>query len=83
MCSIIYLGEDEIMKQSTWYEGIVELPYGEKFPPYGQKFEERINLNQIYHLNNADDIVGDCELYEVTEIINNDFDIRKDDQGNY
>ena len=83
MCSIIYLGEDEIMQQHKWYEGIIELPYGEKFPPYGQEFEECINLAENYYINCADNIVGECKLEEVIEVISDKFDIRKDDRGNY
>ncbi|MGI6162260.1 MAG: hypothetical protein ACOYJD_09640, partial [Christensenellales bacterium] len=29
MCSVKYLGKDEYMKTHVWYDGIIQLPYGE------------------------------------------------------
>ena len=87
MCSVIYMGKDKYMKQSEWYKGIIELPYGEKFPPYCQEItkglEEEIFLNQYYDLNVGGTIVGKCKLEMIKEIIYDDFDIRKDENGNY
>ena len=85
MCSVIYLGEDENMLQHKWYDGVIELPYGEQFPPYCKKndpeLKESINLNELYHLNCADEIVGDCELLEVSEIVWDNYDIRHHPDG--
>lgn len=87
MCSIIYMGKDKNMQQNKWYDGIVELPYGEKFLPYCNKsiceFSEPINLYEQYYLNVGSEIVGQCELLEIIEIINDDFAISKDKNSNY
>jgi len=87
MCSIIYLGKDENMQQYKWYDGIVELPYGEKFPPYciesNPELSEPIVLLERYDLNAGGEIVGMCELLDIIEIVRDDFNIRKDENGNY
>lgn len=85
MCSVIYLGEDENMQQHKWYDGIIELPYGEKFPPHCVKFDselsEPINLHEDYHLNSGPEIVGDCKLLEVIEIVRDQFDVKHHADG--
>jgi hypothetical protein len=83
MCNVIYLGDDEFMLQHKIYSGIVELPYGEKFHPWDDEFPETIDIGNHYFLNCAADIVGECELIENLEIINDDFAITKDVDGNY
>lgn len=79
MCSIIYLGEDESMRQKKCYDGIVELPYGEKFPPYCINFDpelsEQIDLDEYYYLNVGGEMIGVCKLLEVIEIVRDKFDI--------
>lgn len=87
MCSIIYKGKDKYMKQGEWYDGIIELPYADKFRPYCKKvtkgLEEEISLGIIYYLNTGGIKVGKCILERVQEIIYDDFDIKKDENGNY
>lgn len=87
MCSIIYLDNDEVMQQSKWYDGVVELPYGDKYPPHCKEFnkdyKEAIDLGLTYHLNYADDIIGSCRFTEVLDLIHNDFDIKRDKNGSY
>ena len=76
MCNVIYLGEDETMKQYTWYDGIIHLPDGEKFPPYcvehNQELCEPIHLHEVYSLNVGSETVGLCELLKVFEIKENE-----------
>lgn len=85
MCSIIYLGQDIYMMADKWYDGIVELPYGDKFLPYGNTFEkdEKIMINKDYQLYCGGTLVGYCNLKSIIEIKYNKFDIKKDEQGNY
>lgn len=85
MCNVIYLGEDETMLSHKWYNGIIELPYGEKFSPFSERlnqdFSELINMNEPYNLNVGGEIVGDCELLEVMEIIKDDFAVKHHKDG--
>lgn len=81
MCNVIYLGKDDYMQMHVWYDGIIELPYGEDFPPYGSKHIESIELMKLYHLNYADEIVGSCILHKIIEIIRGDFSIKKNPDG--
>lgn len=84
-CNIIYLGDDEYMQQSKWYDGIIELLYGEMFPPYTdeiiKELSEPIKLNTKYSLNGGSDIIGECELLEVIQIIKNNKDIASNEDG--
>lgn len=83
--TVIYLGEDELMQENKWYDGIIELLYGEKFPPYAieliRELSEPINLNQNYSLNCGQFKSGECELLESIEIIRDNSKIKSDDNG--
>ncbi len=85
MCSVIYLGDDLFMLPDVWYNGIIELPYGDRFPPYGDAFQkdEEIVLNKEYQLHCGGSLVGYCVLNTVMDVRYNNFDIRKDEEGNY
>ena len=58
-CEICYLGEDRIMQPDCWYEGTLYLPYGEAFPPFGNRFSEQIVPGE-YGLFYASECVGRC-----------------------
>jgi hypothetical protein len=81
LCRLTYLGDDHFMQQSTWYEGMVELPYGEKFPPIGNEYESPLLLDKEYLFQYGNDIVGKCVLNSIIEVIKDDFDIRPDENG--
>jgi hypothetical protein len=84
-CNIIYLGEDEYMEQHKWYDGIIELLYGEMFPPYTEniikELSESIGLDKKYLLHAGQYIIGECELLEVIQIIKDNRDIATDEKG--
>jgi len=84
-CNIIYLGDDEYMQQCKWYDGIIELLYGEMFPPYAdeitKELSEPIELNTIYFLHVGQYIIGECELLEVIQIIKNNKDIASNEDS--
>ena len=84
-CNVIYLGDDEYMQQHKWYDCIIELLYGEMFPPYTDKLikelSEPIELNVSYLLHVGQYIIGECELTEVIQIIKDNKDIASDENG--
>jgi hypothetical protein len=94
VCRIIYLGYDETMNQKTWYEGIIELPYAERHPPFNQTYESRmllkkekdirnllfrkklyepILLDKNYSIKVGKEIIGECILCDVIEIVANKY----------
>lgn len=82
MCNIIYLGNDVFMKQNTWYPGIIELPYGEKF--YNDNLSKsELLLETQYYLHCADNNIGLCILKDLIDLRKGIFDIKKDEYGNY
>lgn len=84
-CNIVYLGKDTNLQSKTWYTGIVELPYGELFPPYTKKINpmlsEPILLNTTYHFVCCEEVVGDCVLVSVKEIVWDEFDVNTKPRG--
>lgn len=81
MCSIVYMGEDESMLKGKDYDCIIELPYGEVFPPLGNEYKEPIELNAVYLLQCADRVIGSCVLLSKKEVVYGSYDIRKGPEG--
>jgi hypothetical protein len=58
---------------------MIELPYGEKFPPIGEggvHFPEPILLNTEYLIQAGGTVTGKCILTSVIEIVENSFDLK-------
>ena len=85
MCNIIYLGTDKIMQNAKWYEGRIELPYGEIFPPYCLKirhgYKEPILLHKNYDLQCGSEKIGECNFLKIKKIIYDDFSITHHKDG--
>lgn len=85
MCNVIYLGNDENMLQNKWYDGIVELPYGEEFTPYclgtKSKYNSSLCINMNYNLQVGGEKVGDVILIKVKEIVRGSFNIKHHPDG--
>ena len=65
-CEICYLGADLVMQPDKWYDGLVYLPYGEAFRPFGEKFQESI-LPGEYELFYASECVGKCQTISLNK----------------
>jgi hypothetical protein len=85
MCNVVYMGTDDMMQENVLYPCIIELPYGEKFPPYciqiNPELCEPINLDENYNLNVGGETIGASRLLDVIEIVRDDFDIKHHADG--